>query len=339
MEFKEVLETLLKGNNLPLEEAYEIAMKITKNEIDDILKSAILVALRCKGEKYTEIAGFAKALRDLAVKVGPFPEALDTAGTGGDNASLYNVSTATALLLAAMGYKVVKHGNRSISGTSGSADLLESLGYKINLTPEEVKIALNSSNFAFIFAPLYHPAMKNVMPVRKKLGIRTIFNLIGPLSNPASPGYQVVGVAEEWMLQPISEALTQFNVERAAVIHGFPGIDEVSPIASTEVVLVNKGDITKTVIDVKDFGIRPLESLDPLRVKSVEESKEKVLRALSGNEPEFTFLLVNASLALHVVSGIDIKDAASSIKEFVDSVDVIEKVRRIVEASGGTPTF
>ncbi|UXD21937.1 anthranilate phosphoribosyltransferase [Ignicoccus pacificus DSM 13166] len=339
MKWNELLELLLSGKDLSLEDAYNVALAIAENKIDDVMKSAILVALRCKGEGFNEIAGFAKALRDLAIKVGPFPEALDTAGTGGDKASLFNVSTATAFLLAAMGYPVVKHGNRSVSGISGSADLLEALGYKIDLSPEEVEKALAKSNFAFIFAPKYHPAMKNVMPVRKALGIRTIFNLIGPLSNPARPGYQVLGVSKEWMLEPMAKALSTLGIKRAAVIHGRPGIDEVSPISTTQVYLIEDGEITKSVVDVSDFGARALESLDPLRVSSVEESKEKVLRAFRGEVPEAIFLGLNAAMALHVLSEKDLREAYDEVIDFIKSNDVIERIRRIVEASGGKPTF
>jgi anthranilate phosphoribosyltransferase len=275
----------------------------------------------------------------LAVKVGPYPEALDTAGTGGDKASLFNVSTATALLLAMMGYKVVKHGNRSISSSSGSADLLEALGYKIELSPEEVDKALRESNFAFIFAPKYHPAMKNIMPVRKELGIRTIFNLVGPLSNPARPNYQLLGVASPQLLLKMAKALSELGIKRAAVVHGRPGIDEVSPISTTDVIIIDNGELKRTVLDVRDFGVTPLQSLEPLRVKDVNESKEKVLKALQGKGPEALFLSLNAALALHVMEVLDVSEAYQRIIEFIHTHDTIEALRKIVEASGGEPTF
>ena len=319
--------------------SYELALSIARNELSDILKSAFLVALRCKGERGDEVAGFAKALRDLAVNVGPYPEAIDTAGTGGDKSSLFNVSTATALLLAMMNHKVVKHGNRGVSSASGSADLLEALGYKIELSPEEVERALNQSNFAFIFAPIYHPAMKNVMPVRRELKVRTIFNLVGPLSNPARPGYQLLGVAKPWMMDVMAYALKLLGIKKAAVIHGRPGIDEVSPVSTTDVLLIEDGDITRTVLDVSDFGATPIKDLDKLKVSNAEESKEKVLKALSGEGDEAEFLALNAALALHVKDNLDVSDAYRSVKEFIASFDTIEGLRRIVEASGGHPTF
>jgi anthranilate phosphoribosyltransferase len=181
--------------------------------------------------------------------------------------------------------------------------------------------------------------MKNVMPVRKKLGIRTIFNLVGPLSNPASPGFQVVGVSEEWMLEPIAKALSMLGVKRAAVVHGRPGIDEVSPISTTQIYTVSEGEISKSVIDVTDFGVQPVESFEHLKVRNVEESKEKVLKALRGEGPEFVFLALNSALALHLTRGVDLMEAYNDIKEFVGTVDVLERVRSIVRASGGEPTF
>jgi len=335
----QLLDDLLEGNNLDIRTSYNLATAIAKNELSDVLKSAFLVALRCKGEKGEEVAGFAMALRDLALKVGPYPDALDTAGTGGDKSSLFNVSTATALLLAMMGYKVVKHGNRSVSSNSGSADLLESLGYKIELSPQEVERALSTSNFAFIFAPLYHPAMKNVMPVRRELRVRTIFNLVGPLSNPAKPGYQLLGVAKRWMLELIANALRTLGIKRAAVIHGRPGIDEVSPISTTDIILIDNNEITKTVLDVTDFGIQPLRGLENLKVRNIEESKMKVLKALRGEGDEAKFLALNAALALHVRDNIDVADAFRNVMDFLNSYDTLEGLRRIVESSGGTPTF
>ena len=339
MNWYQLLDDLLEGNNLDIRTSYNLATAIAKNELSDVLKSAFLVALRCKGEKGEEVAGFAMALRDLALKVGPYPDALDTAGTGGDKSSLFNVSTATALLLAMMGYKVVKHGNRSVSSNSGSADLLESLGYKIELSPQEVERALSTSNFAFIFAPLYHPAMKNVMPVRRELRVRTIFNLVGPLSNPAKPGYQLLGVAKRWMLELIANALRTLGIKRAAVIHGRPGIDEVSPISTTDIILIDNNEITKTVLDVTDFGIQPLRGLENLKVRNIEESKMKVLKALRGEGDEAKFLALNAALALHVRDNIDVADAFRNVMDFLNSYDTLEGLRRIVESSGGTPTF
>ncbi len=334
-----LLEKLLSGNRLSVNEAYELALAMAKNEIDDVEKAGALVALRCPRESPSEVEGFVRALLDLAVKVGPFPDAMDTAGTGGDRANLFNVSTATAITLAALGYKVVKHGNRSVTSVSGSADVLEALGYNINMGPEEATEALEKSNFAFLFAPRYHPAMKNVVNVRRKLKIRTIFNLAGPLSNPARPGYQLVGVSEPWMLELFANVLKNLGVKRAAVVHGRPGIDEVSPVSSTDVYLVDEEGITYTNIDVKDFGIDGLDSLDPLKVSNLEEAKTKFLRALRGEEPEAIFLAVNAATALHVREAIDVADAFEKVMDTLRRGEALSKLREAIEASGGIPKF
>jgi len=339
LDIPSLIEGLLRGKRLSSEEAYELALKIAKNEIDDVKKAGVLVALRCGNERPEEIEGFVKALLDLAVKIGPFKDAIDTAGTGGDRANLFNVSTATAITLAAMGYRVVKHGNRSVSSTSGSADVMEALGYNLNMSPEEAERALEKSNFVYLFAPLYHPAMKNVAPVRKSLGIRTIFNLAGPLSNPARPGYQLVGVSEPWMLEVFAKALNKLGVKRAAVVHGRPGIDEVSPISTTDVYLVTEDGITYTNVDVSDFGAKPLDSLDPLRVSNVEEAKEKFLRALRGEYPEAVFLGVNAAMALHVIEGADVSDAYLRVIDVLTRGEALEKLKEAIEASGGKPRF
>jgi len=333
------IEKRVRGTPLTSEEAYALAMGMARNELDDAQKAGVLVSLRCGNEKSEEVVGFARALLELAVKVGPFRDALDTAGTGGDRANLFNVSTATAITLAAMGYKVVKHGNRSVTGISGSADILEALGFNINLEPSKVKEMYERVGFAFIFAPLYHPAMKNVAPVRKSLGIRTIFNMVGPLSNPARPGYQLVGVSEPWMLEVLARALRELGVRRAAVVHGRPGIDEVSPVSSTDVYLVDEDGITYTNLDVSDFGATPLESLEPLRVASLEEAKDKFLRALAGEYPEAVFLGVNAAMAIHVLEGIDVSEAYLRVTTTLAKGEAIQKLREVIEASGGTPKF
>lgn len=310
-----LLEKILRGERLSSEEAYALAMSIAKNEIDDVQKAGFLVALRCGRERPEELEGFVRALLDLAVKVGPFREAIDTAGTGGDRANLFNVSTAAAVTLAAMGYKVVKHGNRSVTSAAGSADVMEALGYNLNLPPEKATEVFERTGFVYLFAPLYHPAMKNVAHVRKNLGIRTIFNLAGPLSNPARPGYQLVGVSEPWMLDVFAKALKNLGVERAAVVHGRPGIDEVSPTSTTEVYFVDRDKISYSVIDVEDFGAKPLESLEPLKVRDIKEAKEKFLRALRGEFPEAVFLGVNAAMAIHVIDGKDVSEAYLEVVE------------------------
>ncbi len=339
IDIPQILERLLNGKRLDLDTAYSLATALTSEGLNEAQKGALLTALRCGKESFEEIAGFAKALLDKAIKIGPFPDAMDTAGTGGDKASLFNVSTATAITLAAMGVKAAKHGNVGVTSVTGSADILKELGYNIMMTPEQAEKAFKESGFVFLFAPIYHPAMKNVASVRKSLKIRTIFNLVGPLSNPARPRYQMVGVSEPWMLEPIAKALQLLGIERAAVIHGRPRIDEVSPVSTTDVYIVTPDEIVYTTVDVKDFGAEPLRSLDPLRVKSVEESKKKFIRALRGEEPEATFLALNTALAMHVKEMYDISESYKEVIEVLKSGAVIEKLKEAIIASGGQPKF
>ncbi len=332
---KEILEGLLSGKSLTKDMAKKICIAMGRNELEAPASSAILVALRCKGEEYEEIAGFAEGLREMALRVGPYPDAIDTAGTGGDRAGLMNVSTASAIVLAEVS-KVVKHGNRSVSSVSGSADVLEGVGYNIYLEPHKVERAIEESNFAFLFAPLYHPAMKNIMPVRKLLGIRTIFNLIGPLSNPARPGYQVLGVASEDLLEKIARALHTLGVKRAIVVHGEPGIDEVSPVGKTKAIEIEGEEIHKITIEppIK------LSELEKLKVNSKEEAVQKFVKSLKGEFYEGkVFVALNAGVGISLIKGIEIEDGFKEAMEIIESGAAFERLKKAVQASGGQLKF
>ncbi|WP_243679327.1 anthranilate phosphoribosyltransferase [Vulcanisaeta distributa] len=269
-----------------MDEAYEVA-KGMLTSIDEALSAAILMGLRVRGgEASSEIAGFAKALRDFCVRI-PIDDRggkyVDTAGTGGDGFGTLNVSTAAALVAAYLGAHVIKHGNRSVSSTSGSADFLEALGFNINLPPNKAAEMAIKYRFAFAFAPAYHPAMKNVMPVRKKLGIRTIFNLIGPLANPALLTRQLIGVADSSLMDRMAEAALMLGYEHAVLVHGEPGIDEVSVFGKTMVIEIKGGNVDKYFIEPRDLGLG-IHRIDEVRVSSPLSSIEKVRRAISGED-------------------------------------------------------
>ncbi len=333
MDFHEILERLLRGESIDIDEAKRICMAMGNNEIEPVLAAALLTAFRCKGESAEEIAGFVKGLREMAIKIGPYPDAIDTAGTGGDKASLMNVSTASAIVLAEIS-KVVKHGNRSVSSVSGSADVLEAIGYNIQLKPNEAERALKISNFVFLFAPLYHPAMKNIMPTRKILKIRTIFNLIGPLSNPARPGYQLLGVATKELMSKMAEALALLDVKRAYVVHGEPGIDEVSPVSATYVIEVENGELKKYVFKAPQLFM--LKSLDKLKVKNKVDAATKFLNSLKGElEDGAKFIALNAGFGVSLVKDIDVEDGIKEAYEIIKSGAAYERLKKVVEASGG----
>jgi len=344
MEYRAIIEKIVNRASLSFYEAHELALKIVSGEVPDIIVSAILMGLRMKGEGVEEIAGFASAMREVAVRIDG-GNAIDVVGTGGDNTSTVNVSTATALLVSIL-HPVAKHGNRAVSGRSGSADVLETLGYRIEVEPSRAEELLRKTRFVFIFAPLYHPAMRRVMPIRKTLGIRTIFNILGPLTNPASPKRIVLGVFSKSYAKLVAEALTILEVEKAFVIHGEPGIDEVSPEATTYVYEVKKGIVEYYTIDPSEFGVKttPVKNLV---ASTTEESAIRILRASKGlDKAVATFIKVNASLALFLAGYTnDFKDGAeladqllpqliARIEEIVSGNGDVARLRRIMEKAG-----
>jgi anthranilate phosphoribosyltransferase len=346
MEYRALLEKIVNRVSLSFDEAYELAHRIMKGEVPDVIVSAILVGLRMKGESVEEIAGFASAMREAAVKIDG-DNAIDVVGTGGDHASTINVSTATALLTSIL-HPVAKHGNRAVSGRSGSADVLEALGYHIEVEPRKAEELLRKTKFVFIFAPLYHPAMKRVMPIRKALGIRTLFNVLGPLTNPASPRRLVVGVFAKSYAKLVAEALTLLGVERAFVVYGESGIDEVSPEATTHIYEVRGGSVEYYTVDPSEFGVKPIP-VKSLIALTPEESATRILRASKGlDKAAATFIKVNASLALSLAGyAKSFRDGAelaeqllpqliARVEEIVVSNGDVFKLRRVMKEAGIT---
>jgi len=250
------LARLLDGHDLGREEAREVMNGIMGGEATPAQIGGFLVALRLKGETADEIAGCAEAMRSHVLAVTPEREDLvDTAGTGGDGARTFNISTAAALVAAAAGAGVAKHGNRAVSSASGSADVLEALGFSLELEPERIARSIDELGFGFLFAPSHHPAMRHAAPVRKELAARTIFNVLGPLTNPAGARAQVVGVYAPELVPTIAEVLAQLGARRAFVVHGAGGVDELSPAGPNLVCEVVGGKVVKRQIDPADFGV------------------------------------------------------------------------------------
>ncbi|ADN49638.1 anthranilate phosphoribosyltransferase [Vulcanisaeta distributa] len=333
MTMKEILEKIARGLALSVDEAYEVA-KGMLTSIDEALSAAVLMGLRVRGEASSEIAGFAKALRDFCVKI-PIDDRgkyVDTAGTGGDGFGTLNVSTAAALVAAYLGARVIKHGNRSVSSTSGSADFLEALGFNINLPPNKAAEMAIKYRFTFAFAPAYHPAMKNVMPVRKKLGIRTIFNLIGPLANPALLTRQLIGVADSSLMDRMAEAALMLGYEHAVLVHGEPGIDEVSVFGKTMVIEVRGNNVDKYFIEPRDLGLGT-HRIDEVRVSSPLSSIEKVKRAISGeDEAARDFIIANAAFTLYVAGMVrDPRDGVEYVRSHLDNGfwDYVNELARV----------
>lgn len=321
---KTVLESLAVGQDLSAEQAEGAFSRLMSGELSEGQAGALLMGLRAKGETSTELAAAvsaclakARLVPGLSGMTGP---RIDTCGTGGDNKCSFNCSTAVALILASLGHKVVKHGNRSVSSKCGSADVLEAMGVPLDTGPEAVPAALERTGFVFLFAPGFHPAFRHVMPLRKSLGIRTLFNLMGPLLNPARPTHQVLGVPNEALLPLIAEALRLTGIERAAVVHGAGGYDELTPFGPGEVAYVRDGRVERACVDPAELGLAD-DRPEAVTVAGPQESLAmlKAILAGGGPEPAQKMVAVNLAMALHLLEDIPLTEAAGKALEAVRS--------------------
>lgn len=298
-----LLEQLIAGTDLSQDQASSLMRALGKGEVEPAAAGALLTALRIKGEAADEIRGFALAMRELATRpaLADTDDAIDIVGTGGDGSGSLNLSTGSALLAAAAGLTVVKHGNRSISSRSGSADALAALGLPMPLDENAAAACLEQTGFTFLFAPHYHPAMKYIAPVRKALGVRTVFNVLGPLVNPAEPPFHVIGAASETLAGLMAETLSAMPIKRAFVIHGAAGWDEATPIGPFVCFDVSPGSVQKTVRDPKDVGLAQCSEAD-LAGGEPEENAKRLQDALRGEDTAAhrDALALGAGLALEV---------------------------------------
>ncbi len=301
MEYPPLLRRLISGENLSQQESAEVIGAIMDGSFTTAQGAGLLVAMSCKGEHVDEIVGAARAMRDRSVLVDHGLDlVVDVVGTGGDNANTINVSTMAALVVAAAGIPVAKHGNRAASSACGSADVLEATGLDLNLGPEVAAEMLQKSNFAFMFAPRYHPAMKNVAPIRRELGVKTIFNVLGPLTNPARATVQIVGVAREGLVEMLGDVLRGLGIRRGAIVHAHNGIDEVAGDTPTTVYSFDESGVRRWAIDPSEFGIHtPLASIVG---GSVDACRDAFLSILGGERsPRADVVALNAALVLHTV--------------------------------------
>ena len=303
MNLRETLEHLLSGKALEETEAADLMRALTDAQTPPALSGALLAALRAKGVTPGEVRGFARAMRELARRPNiPGDDAIDIVGTGGDSSGSFNLSTGAALLTAACGVKVVKHGNRSVSSKSGSADVLEQLGLKLPLDESAAAACLAATRFTFLFAPHYHPAMKAIGPVRQAMGVRTVFNILGPLTNPAAPRFQLTGAFNLPTAQLMAEALSGLPIERAFVVHGAEGWDEPTPLGPFTVIDVRPGDVKAEIRSPSDYGLDLCGARD--LAGGDADTNARALRAVLQGEdrgPHRDALLLGTSLALEIV--------------------------------------
>jgi anthranilate phosphoribosyltransferase len=329
----EIIENLQKGQSLSFEESKSLFSDLMEGKYEEDKIIEILEAFIKKGETKDELAGGIFVLREKANKVKADPETIDTCGTGGDGQNSLNISTAAAIVLASMGVKVAKHGNKAVSSNCGSADVLEALKININLKPNEAEENIKKFNFAFMFAPNYHSAMKHVGPARKKMGKKTIFNLIGPLSSPAQVKRQVIGVFDKKWMKPFAEALKENEVEHAYIVHSDDGMDEISPFAKTNIVELKDGNISEFTIDPKDLGINS-NNKENLKGKNAEFNAGKIIEIYEGKNNEFS-----QSVALNVAAGLivagkenDFKNAFDKATKHLNSGNVFQYLKKIQSA-------
>lgn len=321
--YSRVLENLLTGNSLSATESAALMHDLADGELEPALAGALLAALRAKGETAEEIRGFATAMRELALHP-LIPEGaptVDTVGTGGDGSGSLNLSTGTGLLAAAAGARVVKHGNRSISSKSGSADLLECLGMPMPLDEAASIDCLDALNFTFLFAPAYHPAMKAIMPVRGALGVRTVFNVLGPLTNPAAPPYQLIGAFSVEAAKLMADSLSGMPIERAFVVHGEPGWDEATPAGEFVLYDVRSGSVEESKRTPEDYGMRRCDPSE-LRGGDAAHNAAELARVLCGEDKgaHRDALVMGTSLVLEVVGiASDLKDGVALAEDAIDS--------------------
>jgi len=331
----QILKTLLNRKDIGEDSAYNLMTKLAEGVVAPPLAGALLTALRLKGESAEEVRGFARAMRDVAIPVSLDPEqaTIDIVGTGGDGSNSFNLSTGTALLSAAAGLKVAKHGNRSVSSKSGSADVLEALGITLAADAAAVIDLLNKHNFAFLFAPFFHPAMKNIAPIRQALGIRTVFNILGPLTNPAQPTHYLLGAFSSEMAKLMAGALSGMNIERAFVIHGCNGWDEPTPVCPFEMYDVTANNIQFTTRDPQEFGI-PKCSSEDLRGGTAEHNAKSLLNVFENKDQgaHRDALMLGTALALELTGAVTgIEQGVRQAKETIETGNAVEFIRNLMQ--------
>ncbi|SMB90395.1 anthranilate phosphoribosyltransferase [Desulfonispora thiosulfatigenes DSM 11270] len=332
---KEAISRVVRGENLSIETATSVMKTIMEGNATPAQIGSFLTALRIKGETPEEIIGFARVMREKAISIkSTHPFLIDSVGTGGDGSGTFNISTTVSFVVAGAGLAVAKHGNRSVSSRCGSADVLEALGVKIDLNKEEVERVLNSTGLGFIYAPNFHKAMKHAINPRKEIGIRSIFNLLGPLTNPAQIKYMLLGVYDPNLTEIIAEVLRELGIEGAYVVHGDSGLDEISITGPSKITQLSEGKIINYEITPEQFGFarRSLEEIKGGNAALNARITQKVLR---GDKGAFRDIVVLNSAALFCTSKLtkDLSEGVQLAKEIIDSGLAQKKLNELIEVS------
>ena len=331
---RESINTVVSGQSLTMEEASSVMREIMEGEATPAQLGAFLTALALKGETTQEIAGMARVMREMALRVDVDGELVDTVGTGGDGKNTFNISTATAFIAAGAGLKVAKHGNRAASGSCGSADVLEALGVQIELSPEAVARCINEVGVGFMFAPAFHPAMRHAGPVRREIGIRTVFNILGPLTNPAGAQTQLLGVAFPELGGFMAEVLGLLGSHHAMIVHGAGGLDEISLSGDTSVWEVRGGQVEEWTLRVEDTGL-PKTPIEAIRGGSKEENAATMRRLFQGEQgPVRNMVLLNSAGVLMVGDKTEtIRHGVEMSAGIIDSGAALAKLDQMVEVT------
>ncbi|HEY6328755.1 MAG TPA: anthranilate phosphoribosyltransferase [Blastocatellia bacterium] len=341
MKITHAIKKVVEGNDLTVDESSRVLEAIMSGECTEAQIASLLTALRMKGETVDELTGFARVMRGKATQVRPASIAaasgaqalLDTCGTGGDMSGTFNVSTAAAFVVAGAGVRVAKHGNRSASSRCGSTDVIEALGVRVEITPEQMADSIDAIGIGFLHAPLLHTAMRHVAETRKQMGVRTVFNTLGPLTNPAGASAQLIGVGAAHLTEIVAEVLRNLGTDRAIVVHGSDGMDEITTTATTRVTELFQGEIRTYFISPGEYGL-PLATSDDLRgADTAPENADLILRILRGEPgPRRDIVLLNAAAGLLAASrAADLREGIDAARKSIDSGAALSRLKALIE--------